>query len=65
MVGKGVLRVRQGMLCGSLRRGTAPCAASCHAGMPPLPLPAGEFTHAFTALKTILATEGRRGIFAG
>ncbi|PRW20277.1 S-adenosylmethionine carrier chloroplastic mitochondrial [Chlorella sorokiniana] len=25
----------------------------------------GEFTHAFTALKTIIATEGRRGIFAG
>ncbi|EFN52011.1 hypothetical protein CHLNCDRAFT_27414, partial [Chlorella variabilis] len=25
----------------------------------------GEFTHAFTALRTILAREGRRGIFAG
>ena len=36
--------------------------------LPPPPLaaaPAGEFTHAFTALRTILAREGRRGIFAG
>jgi solute carrier family 25 S-adenosylmethionine transporter 26 len=30
-----------------------------------LPCPAGEFTHAFTALKTILAKQGRRGLFAG
>ena len=26
---------------------------------------AGEFTHAFTALKTIQAKQGRRGLFAG
>lgn len=35
---------------------------------PPPPLPpsaAGEFQHAFTALRTIVGTEGRRGIFAG
>jgi solute carrier family 25 S-adenosylmethionine transporter 26 len=29
------------------------------------PPPAGEFSHALTALRTIVAREGRRGIFAG
>lgn len=38
-------------------------------GCPPSPStpcpPTGEFTHAFTALRTIVAKEGRRGLFAG
>ncbi len=43
------------------------CKPSVPCPPPPLPsLPAaGEFTHAWTALTTILRTEGRRGIFAG
>ena len=46
----------------------ARCTPALHP-LPPAapgrPLAPGEFTHAFTALKTIVATEGRRGVFAG
>jgi hypothetical protein len=69
--GCGFRAPRWQVLCGLLH-GTGlgslpllPCCLAAHPRPPHLVPPTGEFTHAFTALRTIVAKEGRRGLFAG